>query len=176
MCRQHITASYGIAYDDYTAVGALARTLVSKSGIMMTMLVDTEEFSIKMALFGMVWLLRVRAEMRRCAKCRREEMQQKQQQQQQHQQQQQQQQQQQKQESLQSSEDHMSASSAATFYTLDTPGPGGTYCEVHGYVPPKEGKFIIFLFSYKFLHYIPNTLLLHKTVFTISLILRMSTY
>lgn len=26
-----------------------------------------------MALFGMVWLLRVRAEMRRCAKCRREE-------------------------------------------------------------------------------------------------------
>lgn len=26
-----------------------------------------------MALFGMVWLLRVRAEMRRCAKCRRDE-------------------------------------------------------------------------------------------------------
>lgn len=26
-----------------------------------------------MALFGMVWLLRMRAEMRRCAKCRREE-------------------------------------------------------------------------------------------------------
>lgn len=26
-----------------------------------------------MALFGMVWLLRVRAEMRKCAKCRREE-------------------------------------------------------------------------------------------------------
>ena len=59
----------------------------------------------------------------------------------------QQQQQQQRQESLQSSEDHMSASSAATFYTLDTPGPGGTYCEVHGYVPPKEGEFITSLVS-----------------------------
>ncbi|XP_021923055.1 disks large 1 tumor suppressor protein isoform X4 [Zootermopsis nevadensis] len=104
---------------------------------MMTMLLSTEEFSIKMALFGMVWLLRVRAEMRRCAKCRREELQQKQQQQQQ-QQQIQQKQLQQRQESLQSSYDHVSASSAATFYTLDTPGPGGTYCEVHGYVPPKE--------------------------------------
>jgi hypothetical protein len=102
---------------------------------MTTMLLNCEDFSINMALFGMVWLLRVRAEMRRCAKCRREEMQQKQQQQQQ-----QQQQLQLRQESLQSSEDRMSASSASTFYTLDTPGPGGTYCEVHGYVLPKEGE------------------------------------
>lgn len=28
----------------------------------------------QMALFGMVWLLRVRAEMRRCAKCRHEKI------------------------------------------------------------------------------------------------------
>ncbi|KAK2577286.1 hypothetical protein KPH14_003420 [Odynerus spinipes] len=69
---------------------------------------------VAMALFGMVWLLRVRSEMRRCSKCRHEEMlatqQQHQQQQQQlqqhsqqhqHQPQQQQQQQQQTQQQTQ---------------------------------------------------------------------------
>jgi len=134
MCRQYHVVSYDPMYDEDIKSGA---PVVDIFNIMMTMLLKSEEFSIKMALFGMVWLLRVRAEMRRCAKCRREEMQQKQQHQQQ-----QQQQQQQRQESLQSSDDHLSASSAATFYTLDTPGPGGTYCEVHGYVPPKEGESV----------------------------------
>ena len=43
---------------------------------------------IAMALFGMVWLLRVRSEMRRCSKCRHEEILAAQQQQQQQQQQQ----------------------------------------------------------------------------------------
>jgi hypothetical protein len=135
MCRQYHVVIYDLIPDknneSETAVGNIR-------DIMMMMLLKSEEFRIKMALFGMVWLLRVRAEMRRCAKCRREEMQQKQQQQQQ-----QQQQHQQRQESLQSSEDHISTSSATTFYTLDTPGPGGTYCEVHGYVPPKEGECAI---------------------------------
>lgn len=136
MCRQYHVVSYDLIYEED---GESGTPVFSKRDIMMTMLLSTEEFSIKMALFGMVWLLRVRAEMRRCAKCRREELQHKQQQQQQ-QQQIQQKQLQQRQESLQSSYDHVSASSAATFYTLDTPGPGGTYCEVHGYVPPKEGE------------------------------------
>lgn len=78
-----------------------------------------------MALFGMVWLLRVRSEMKRCAKCRRQEM-------------------------AQAEE----RASAATFFTIDTPttvpcpdtaSPGHTlapttYCEVHGFNPPKEGE------------------------------------
>ncbi|XP_071555901.1 disks large 1 tumor suppressor protein isoform X10 [Temnothorax nylanderi] len=116
---------------------------------------------VAMALFGMVWLLRVRSEMRRCSKCRHEEMlAQQQQQQQQHQQQVQLQQQQQQQQHhhhhhqhhqqqrtlsqatslLQTMSDDVS-SSANTLFTLDTPGaagPAGSYCEVHGYVQAKE--------------------------------------
>jgi hypothetical protein len=77
-----------------------------------------------MALFGMVWLLRVRSEMKRCAKCRRQE--------------------------IVHTEERASAS---TFFTIDAPSampstgtasPGPlaptTYCEVHGYSLPKEGK------------------------------------
>ncbi|XP_024887753.1 disks large 1 tumor suppressor protein isoform X13 [Temnothorax curvispinosus] len=113
---------------------------------------------VAMALFGMVWLLRVRSEMRRCSKCRHEEM--LAQQQQQHQQQVQLQQQQQQQQHhhhhhqhhqqqrnlsqatslLQTMSDDVS-SSANTLFTLDTPGaagPAGSYCEVHGYVQAKE--------------------------------------
>ncbi|EEZ98386.2 hypothetical protein TcasGA2_TC000850 [Tribolium castaneum] len=75
-----------------------------------------------MALFGMVWLLRVRSEMKRCAKCRRQEV-------------------------LHAEE----RASASTFFTIDAPSampstgtasPGPlaptTYCEVHGYNLPKE--------------------------------------
>ena len=77
-----------------------------------------------MALFGMVWLLRVRSEMKRCAKCRRQEV-------------------------VHTEE----RASASTFFTIDAPAalpstgsasPGPlaptTYCEVHGYSLPKEGK------------------------------------
>lgn len=99
-----------------------------------------------MALFGMVWLLRVRSEMKRCAKCRRE-----------HDEflHQQTLLQQQTMSSVNSIDEHMSAS---TYFTLDTPGPGPgnlsgagpSYCEVHGYVPPKEGKkFIINSYIFK---------------------------
>ncbi|XP_018340779.1 PREDICTED: disks large 1 tumor suppressor protein isoform X9 [Trachymyrmex septentrionalis] len=113
---------------------------------------------VAMALFGMVWLLRVRSEMRRCSKCRHEEM--LAQQQQQHQQQMQLQQQQQQQHHhhhhphhqqqrtlsqatslLQTMSDDGVSSSANTLFTLDTPGaagPAGSYCEVHGYVQAKE--------------------------------------
>ncbi|XP_011705057.1 PREDICTED: disks large 1 tumor suppressor protein isoform X8 [Wasmannia auropunctata] len=115
---------------------------------------------VAMALFGMVWLLRVRSEMRRCSKCRHEEM--LAQQQQQHQQQVQLQQQQQQQQHhhhhhqhhqqqrtplsqatslLQTMSDDGVSSSANTLFTLDTPGaagPAGSYCEVHGYVQAKE--------------------------------------
>ncbi|XP_044574564.1 disks large 1 tumor suppressor protein isoform X9 [Cotesia glomerata] len=115
---------------------------------------------VAMALFGMVWLLRVRSEMRRCSKCRREELltdQQQQQQQQQHHHQQthprhhhhhQQQQQHNQHQSLsqttsliQTPDDGITMSSVNTLFTLDTPGatgPTGSYCEVHGYVAPKE--------------------------------------
>lgn len=76
---------------------------------------------LAMALFGMVWLLRVRSEMKRCAKCRRQ--------------------------AAQTEE----RTSVATFFTIDAPvapqasDSGGlmgptTYCEVHGYNPPKEGE------------------------------------
>ncbi|KAL0132124.1 hypothetical protein PUN28_000112 [Cardiocondyla obscurior] len=111
---------------------------------------------VAMALFGMVWLLRVRSEMRRCSKCRHEEMLAQQQQQQQQLQQQVQQQQQQQHHHhhqhhqqrtlsqatslLQTMSDDVS-SSANTLFTLDTPGaagPAGSYCEVHGYVQAKE--------------------------------------
>ncbi|XP_050465840.1 disks large 1 tumor suppressor protein isoform X10 [Cataglyphis hispanica] len=109
---------------------------------------------VAMALFGMVWLLRVRSEMRRCSKCRHEEM--LAQQQQQHQQQVQQQhhhhhhhhQHHQQQRTLsqatsllQTMSDDGVSSSANTLFTLDTPGaagPAGSYCEVHGYVQAKE--------------------------------------
>ncbi|XP_072744108.1 disks large 1 tumor suppressor protein-like isoform X9 [Anoplolepis gracilipes] len=113
---------------------------------------------VAMALFGMVWLLRVRSEMRRCSKCRHEEL--LAQQQQQHQQQVQQQQQQQQHHHhhhhqhhqqqrtlsqatslLQTMSDDGVSSSANTLFTLDTPGaagPAGSYCEVHGYVQAKE--------------------------------------
>lgn len=90
---------------------------------------------VGMALFGMVWLLRVRSEMKRCAKCRREYIREKQLEQQQR-----------------------TPASCSTFFTIDAPtvlpssetlitpermGPT-TYCEVHGFNPPKEGKFRIF--------------------------------
>ncbi|XP_076223881.1 MAGUK family member discs large 1 isoform X5 [Nomia melanderi] len=111
---------------------------------------------IAMALFGMVWLLRVRSEMRRCSKCRHEEILAAQQQQQQQQQQLQHQQQQQHHihhhthhqqrtlsqgtSLLQTPEDGVT-SSANTLFTLDTPGAAGStgsYCEVHGFVQAKE--------------------------------------
>lgn len=111
---------------------------------------------VAMALFGMVWLLRVRSEMRRCSKCRREELLVAQQQNtnrrnEQHQQQSQHQQQRphhqhctasQTTSLIHTSEDGLTMSSANTLFTLDTPGasgPAGSYCEVHGYVAPKEG-------------------------------------
>lgn len=113
-----------------------------------------------MALFGMVWLLRVRSEMRRCSKCRHEEMLAQQQQLQLQQQQQQQQHQlhhhhqhHQQQRTLsqttsllQTMSDDGVSSSANTLFTLDTPGaagPAGSYCEVHGYVQAKEGRVLI---------------------------------
>lgn len=80
-----------------------------------------------MALFGMVWLLRVRSEMKRCAKCRRQEITQ--------------------------AEDRVSTT---TFFTIDTNIPATTqttntspghalapttYCEVHGFNPRNEGKY-----------------------------------
>lgn len=76
-----------------------------------------------MALFGMVWLLRVRSEMKRCAKCRRQ------------------------QQEMINVEDRASVS---TFFTIDAPSvaPTGsspvgptTFCEVHGYNLPKEGTY-----------------------------------
>lgn len=97
---------------------------------------NEQDFAMRppeMALFGMVWLLRVRSEMKRCAKCSRR---------------------QQQQELLQAEE----RTFVPTFFTIDTPGPlhnienaetspgtvlaPTTYCEVHGYNPPKEGKVI----------------------------------
>ncbi|XP_074105517.1 uncharacterized protein LOC141531529 [Cotesia typhae] len=134
---------------------------------------------VAMALFGMVWLLRVRSEMRRCSKCRREELltdqqQQQQQQQQQHHHQQthprhhhhhQQQQQHNQHQSLsqttsliQTPDDGITMSSVNTLFTLDTPGatgPAGSYCEVHGYVAPKEGT-INLITHYKFCSYLIN--------------------
>ncbi|XP_049821399.1 discs large homolog 1-like protein isoform X8 [Aethina tumida] len=87
---------------------------------------------VGMALFGMVWLLRVRSEMKRCAKCRRHELQQ--------------------QQMEAATADRRSAASQATFFTIDAPvpppvtdshSPGHTlgpttYCEVHGFNPRKE--------------------------------------
>lgn len=80
-----------------------------------------------MALFGMVWLLRMRAEMRRCAKCRREEARWRQ----------------------EHADDTHDAASAPIFTVESSrlgasaapaaPAPG-SYCEVHGFVPRKEGR------------------------------------
>lgn len=88
-----------------------------------------------MALFGMVWLLRMRAEMRRCAKCRREEARWR------------------REESASSAPD----AASAPIFTVDSaqlgasvaphPAPG-SYCEVHGFVPRKEGKKVT-IYSFK---------------------------
>lgn len=82
-----------------------------------------------MALFGLVWLLRLRSEMKRCAKCRRREL----------------------------AQQAQERTSVPSFYTIDTTGPlhgaasvstpgtssaPTTYCEVHGYNPRKEGKML----------------------------------
>ena len=101
-----------------------------------------------MALFGMVWLLRVRAEMRRCTRCRREQLQ-----------------------NLQRQNaaspipgkimlptqeinvcelEHKIKSNMSNPEETDNtsedvhsgPNTEGTYCEVHGYVPLKPGKRI----------------------------------
>ncbi|XP_050500628.1 disks large 1 tumor suppressor protein isoform X3 [Diabrotica virgifera virgifera] len=83
---------------------------------------------IGMALFGMVWLLRVRSEMKRCAKCRRELRE------------------------RQLEQQQRTPASCSTYFTIDAPtvlpstenlltpermGPT-TYCEVHGFNPHKE--------------------------------------
>ncbi|KAK9751672.1 hypothetical protein QE152_g4817 [Popillia japonica] len=84
-----------------------------------------------MALFGMVWLLRVRAEMKRCAKCKRQD-----------------------QSNVPAEVER--GPSTSTFFTIEgnatlpstteavSPGHAlgpTTFCEVHGFNPPKEGKF-----------------------------------
>lgn len=112
----------------------------------------TVEFA--MALFGMVWLLRVRSEMRKCSKCRHDENINPQ-----HHRQQQHQQQSHRQHhrlhpctlsqatSLHTPDDGVTTSTN-TLFTLDTPGatgPTGSYCEVHGYVQAKEGTFLAHL-------------------------------
>ncbi|KAG5872908.1 hypothetical protein JTB14_030864 [Gonioctena quinquepunctata] len=87
-----------------------------------------------MALFGMVWLLRMRSEMKRCAKCRRECLRERQQQ----------------------LELQRTPLSSATCFTIDTAAAmqssetlvspersaPTTYCEVHGYNPAKKGMLM----------------------------------
>lgn len=118
-----------------------------------------------MALFGMVWLLRVRSEMRRCSKCRRDELLTSQQHEQAHEQRHQQQNQHrplsQATSLLHTPDDGVTMSSANTLFTLDTPGatgPAGSYCEVHGYVAPKEGINYKHtnLFEHSLFHWIIN--------------------
>lgn len=110
LCRPHEQKQSGIKGD----------VLAAGVGVVMSPRADYE-----MALFGMVWLLRVRSEMRRCAKCRRE------------------------QQRAAHLEDRVASQS--TFFTIDTPGPAPvpspghslaptTFCEVHGFMPPKDGK------------------------------------
>lgn len=102
----------------------------------------------EMALFGMVWLLRVRAEMRRCAKCRKEELARLQKEQEDAQQQLQHHRSVEQQTdgaiAVIGTPDSVDCTSPSTtnttFYNLDPPGPGGTYCEIHGYIPPREGN------------------------------------
>ncbi|XP_011305573.1 disks large 1 tumor suppressor protein isoform X6 [Fopius arisanus] len=98
-------------------------------------------FDVAMALFGMVWLLRVRSEMRRCSKCKRDEMVTTQQHPHHGHQHRGHQHNRPTSSLLHTPEDGLTVSSANTLFTLDTPGgagPAGSYCEVHGYVAPKE--------------------------------------
>lgn len=149
-----------VSYDGFKKVKETK--IYVRAGVMMSLSIEKELFvtKAKMALFGMVWLLRVRAEMRRCAKCRKEELLklQKEQaelqmlrgQQQQHQHSFHRSVEQQTEGAVaiisghgsgQESQDGVSPSTTnTTFYNLDPPGPGGTYCEIHGFIPPKEGK------------------------------------
>lgn len=96
--------------------------------------VSTMRQPVGMALFGMVWLLRVRSEMKRCTKCKRQQHHQR------------------------NNFGLDDGASTATFFTIDaptavttlnTPSPGHslaptTYCEVHGYNLPKEGEVWFF--------------------------------
>lgn len=115
-------------------------------------------FEVAMALFGMVWLLRVRSEMRRCSKCRREELAA---QQQQPNQQHGPQKRNPPGQTNQLDTPDAITSSVNTLFTVDTPGtsaPTTSYCEVHGYYPHKEGilrtqlylsSFFFFFFSFR---------------------------
>uniref|UniRef100_A0A8D8Q7U4 Uncharacterized protein n=1 Tax=Cacopsylla melanoneura TaxID=428564 RepID=A0A8D8Q7U4_9HEMI len=81
--------------------------------------------SSPMALFGMVWLLRLRSELRQCSQCRSDAHQR-----------------------AHHRNNMMPGSSNAPIFTVDgsahpAVGPDLTFCQVHGYVshPSKEGKW-----------------------------------
>lgn len=120
----------------------------------------------EMALFGMVWLLRVKAEMRRCAKCKREELLKLQNEREELRSQKpiRQHQQETRPQTLHRSVEQQTEGAAAlvqpelsqdcislpmtqtAFYTSDPSEFEGTFCEIHGYIPPKEGNFLFLLF------------------------------
>ncbi|KAK6627973.1 hypothetical protein RUM44_010455 [Polyplax serrata] len=148
-------------YDGFEKIKKI-KIHVGVGGVMMSFL-PRHFFIVKaeMALFGMVWLLRVKAEMRRCAKCKREEELKLQKLQSEQQQKEQQQQQaeglrlqkqflQQHQRDSQRSVEQQTEGAIALVQT-DIPqvplygsdsavGFEGTFCEIHGYIPPKEGN------------------------------------
>lgn len=89
--------------------------------------------SFGMALFGMVWLLRVRAEIKRCSKCQRHGERQKR------------------------TANQRPISRSTTFFTIDgaisprrestvmTPlAESATFCEVHGYRPMEDGELLVY--------------------------------
>lgn len=80
--------------------------------------------SARMALFGMVWLLRVRSEMKRCAKCKRDNHQQD------------------PSTSTFFTIDAPLAPTTPSTTTAQDLAPT-TYCEVHGYNVPKEGIYFL---------------------------------
>ncbi|KAK6628323.1 hypothetical protein RUM43_002135 [Polyplax serrata] len=148
-------------YDGFEKIKKI-KIHVGVGGVMMSFL-PRHFFIVKaeMALFGMVWLLRVKAEMRRCAKCKREEelkLQKLQSEQQQKEQQQQQAEglrlqkqflQQHQRDSQRSVEQQTEGAIALVqtdipqvpLYSSDSAvGFEGTFCEIHGYIPPKEAK------------------------------------
>lgn len=156
--------TFSDAYDDYKEIEKIEINV--RAGVMMSLALNSDRFVAKaeMALFGMVWLLRVKAEMRRCAKCRKEELLklQKEQEDLRLQKQQHRQCQESHSQMLHRSVEQQTDGAVAlvgsvsqdcltpsttqtTFYNLDPPGFEGTFCEIHGFIPPKEGKSFNFL-------------------------------
>lgn len=114
--------------------------------LIMKQLISLKIFDAAMALFGMVWMMRVRSEINRCSKCHQDDLQINNYQ---HQYQQfndfcrKKNLPQTPEEEEEKEEDEFKMSANNSVFTVDSPTAlPNSYCEVHGYITLKEGTNI----------------------------------